>query len=155
MLMYQGATAGSSDAIMDSVVPPSLDVTPETESITPEATGEVAIQADAESVTPITISDSETLVKMEEIPPTELQMDNVFAAGSSLMDMLGTVDTEVPTAIPDTIVATEMVSPSITPEATPASETTASAVSAEDVSPETSLFSESVIDDSAILAAVA
>ena len=106
-------------------------------------------------MTPITISDSETLVKMEEIPPTELQMDNVFAAGSSLMDMLGTVDTEVPTAIPDTIVATEMVSPSITPEATPASETTASAVSAEDVSPETSLFSESVIDDSAILAAVA
>ena len=29
--LLQGATAGSSDAIMDSVVPPSLDVTPERE----------------------------------------------------------------------------------------------------------------------------
>lgn len=138
---------------MDSIVSPSLDVTPETEVVSSETTGEVAIQADTESVTPITISDSETLVKMEEIPPTELQMDNVFAAGSSLMDMLGTVDTEVPTATTATTETTEVTSSLITPEATP--DTTASAMSAEDVSSETSLFSEAVIDDSAILAAVA
>jgi hypothetical protein len=146
--LLQGATAGTSDAIMDATPPVALEVT--LESAITEPIIDLA--------TPITISEPESLVKMEEVPPTELQMDHVFSAGSSLMDMLG--DMPVSDVIMPTI--TEAIAPEapIAPETTPSllnpdtmtqsSQTT----EATDIAIETPLFSDSLTDDSAILSVI-
>jgi hypothetical protein len=65
--LLQGATAGTSDAIMDA--------TP------PETPPETIIAPRVDLTSDITVSESETLMKMDEVPPTALQMDNVFSAG--------------------------------------------------------------------------
>jgi hypothetical protein len=145
--LLQGATAGSSDAIMDATSPVALDMT--LESAITEPTLDLT--------TPITISESETLVKVEEVPPTELQMDNVFSAGSSLMDMLG----EMPVAdaiIPTTTEAIAAETP-IAPEATlslltPDTMITPQTTEATDIAIEEPLFSSSLTDDSAILSVI-
>lgn len=99
---------------------------------------------------------------MDAVPPTELQMDNVFAAGSSLMDMLGgdmpaadaptSLVSEVPVTenVVDTITLPEPTISLITPDAMTATPT----IEATDVALETSLFSDSTTDE-AILSAIA
>jgi hypothetical protein len=131
--LLQGATAGSSDAIMD-ITPSTLD-----------------------PVAPITITEESTLVKIDAVAPTELQMDNVSATGSSLMDMLSATDTPTPLVpelsitenVADAITIPEPMISLITPDTMIATPT----IEATDVALETSLFSDSTTDE-AILSAI-
>ncbi len=151
--LLQGATAGTSDAIMDATPPVALDATLESAN-TAILPAETITEPVIDLATPITVSESETLVKMDAVPPTELQMDSVFSTGSSLMDMLGdmpSADTIMPATteaiatetpiVPDTTLSL------IAPDTMTATQTT-------EVALETSLFSDSLTDDSTILSVI-
>lgn len=103
------------------------------------------------------MSESETLVKLDAVPPTELQMDNVFSAGSSLMDMLGEMpvtDTTLP-ATTETIAAETPIAPEATLSLlTPDTMTTPQTTESTDIAIEDPLFSGSLTDDSAILSVI-